>query len=187
MSERWIVASSGGFGNGADLGDLFSQIFGGAGDPRQRGGVRFSVNSGGRNPFEVHEDSFGPMNGRGRTRPRRGPKRSHGVAERKVRASDGSMVVRRGNDIYSDTRVAIDQAVLGTVVEIATLTGRANVKIPPGTSSGAKLRLKGKGAVGANGKRGDHYVTVQIDVPKVVDDKSKKLLAQFMKRTREKK
>ena len=39
---------------------------------------------------------------------------------------------------------------------------------------------------GANGARGDHYVTVQIDVPKVVDEKSKKLLVQFMQRTRQK-
>lgn len=96
-------------------------------------------------------------------------------------------MIRRGNDIYSDTHVAIDQAVLGTVVEVPTLTGKANVKIPPGTSSGSKLRLKGKGAAGSDGNSGDHYVTVQIDVPKVVDEKARKLLVQFMQHVRKKK
>ena len=56
------------------------------------------------------------------------------------------------------------------------------MRVPPGTGSGVKLRLKGKGATRASGARGDHYVTIQIDVPKDVDDKAKKLLVQFMKR-----
>jgi len=179
--------SGGGVRGVSDLGDLFSQFFGGAAEPGRQGGVRFKVHTGGGSPFEVYEESFDPMSGRGHTRARRRSRRSAGAEERKVRASDGSLVIRRGNDIHSDTHVAIDQAVLGTVVEIATLTGRANVKIPPGTSSGAKLRLKGKGAVGHDGTQGDHYVTVQIDVPKVVDDKAKKLLVQFMQRVRQKK
>lgn len=180
--------ASGGFGGGvSDLGDLFSQFFGGGANSGQRGGVRFSVHTGGGSPFEVYEESFDPTGGRGRTSTRRRTRTNAQPQERKVRASDGSMVIRRGNDIYSDTRVAIDQAVLGTVVEIATLTGKANVKIPPGTSSGAKLRLKGRGAPGADGQRGDHYVTVQIDVPKAVDEKAKRLLVQFMQRVRKKK
>lgn len=174
-------------GGVSDLGDLFSQFFGGAAEPGRPGGVRFSVHTGGGSPFEVHEGSFDPMRRRGGARPRRRARHGSVPQERKVRASDGSLVTRRGNDIYSDTHVAIDQAVLGTVVEIATLTGKANVKIPPGTSSGSKLRLKGKGAAGSDGKPGDHYVTVQIDVPKVVDERARKLLVQFMQRVRKKK
>jgi len=177
---------SGGFRGVSDLGDLFSQFFSGAGDGGQQGGVRFNVHTGG-SPFEVYEETFDPSRGRGHARPRRGGRRRAQPSERRVRASDGSLVTRRGKDIYSDTHVAIDQAVLGTVVEVATLTGKANVKIPPGTSSGAKLRLKGKGAAGPDGTPGDHFVTVQIDVPKAVDEKAKRLLVQFMQQVRRKK
>lgn len=99
-----------------------------------------------------------------------------------MRASDGSLVTQRGSDVHSDVKLSFDQAVLGAVVEIPTLGGRASVKIPPGTSSGVKLRLKAKGADDGSGHRGDHFVTVQIDVPKQVDDEAKRLLVAFMAR-----
>jgi molecular chaperone DnaJ len=104
------------------------------------------------------------------------------VSERKVRTSDGSFVTQRGPDVYSDARLSFDQAVLGTVAEVPTLSGRASVKIPPGTSSGVKLRLKGKGAEDGRGQRGDHFVTVHIDVPKQVDEEAQRLLVAFMAR-----
>ena len=69
-----------------------------------------------------------------------------------------------------------DRAILGTVATVATVDGKAEVKVPPGTSSGKKLRLRGKGVAGRSGQHGDHYVTVQIDVPKDLDDEAKKLL-----------
>ena len=95
-------------------------------------------------------------------------------------------MTRRGDDIFSDLRLALDQAILGAVAEVPTLTGTAKVKIPPGTSSGVRLRLKGKGARAEGGAgQGDHYVTVQIDVPKHVDEPAKELLIQFMRRTRQ--
>jgi DnaJ-class molecular chaperone len=58
------------------------------------------------------------------------------------------------------------------------------VKVPPGTSSGRKLRLRGKGVAGRSGQHGDHYVTVQIDVPKDLDEEGKKLLVQLVQRLR---
>ena len=63
------------------------------------------------------------------------------------------------------------------------LGGKADVKIPPGTSSGKKLRLKGKG-VTERGRVGDHYVTVQIDVPGDLDEDAKKQLIQLVTRLR---
>jgi DnaJ-class molecular chaperone len=98
--------------------------------------------------------------------------------ESKVNASDGSWLTVKGNDVYSDVRIRFSDAMLGTVAEVATIDGVASVKIPPGTSSGRKLRLRGKGAAGPSGP-GDHYVTVQIDVPPVGDDEGKKLLHQL--------
>jgi DnaJ-class molecular chaperone len=131
----------------------------------------------------VFSDGFGPdspFDFREPAAPRR--RARHQPSERKVRASDGSLVTQRGNDVHSDVRLSIDQAVLGTVVDVATLSGKASVKIPPGTSSGVKLRLKGKGAEDGRGHRGDHLVTVHIDIPKQVDEEAKRLLVAFMAR-----
>jgi len=180
-----------GFGgsNAFDLGDLFSQMFQGQQGPGRgrHGGVEFRVDQQGR-PFGSDgfaEDPFGAGRGQRRRRSAQGEAQSPAPpAERRVKLSDGSTGTQRGNDVHSDARLAIDQAILGAVAEVPTLTGMAKVKIPPGTSSGVKLRLKGKGAPGKDGSQGDHYVTVQIDVPKQLDDEAKKLLVQFMQRVK---
>src|SRR5439155_1762293 len=83
----------------------------------------------------------------------------------KVKASDGTGLRVDGNDVASDARISFDRAILGTVATVATIDGKAEVKIPPGTSSGKRLRLRGKGMPDRAGGAGDHYVTVQIDVP----------------------
>jgi len=150
-----------------DLGDLFAQMFQQSAGA-QRGGGRRSVR------FEqVGEDDDGWVF---ETRTG-GPQQARGgdAMEGKVHASDGSWLTVKGSDVYSDVRVPFHAAMLGTVAEVATLDGVASVKIPPGTSSGKKLRLRGKGVAGPAGP-GDHYVTVQIDVPGNLDEKAKKLL-----------
>jgi molecular chaperone DnaJ len=86
--------------------------------------------------------------------------------------------------VHSDVRIAFDRAILGTVATVATVDGKAEVKVPPGTSSGKKLRLKGKGIAGRSGQPGDHYVTVQIDVPKDLDDDAKKQLISLVQKLR---
>jgi molecular chaperone DnaJ len=53
-----------------------------------------------------------------------------------------------------------------------------------GTSSGKKLRLRGKGLTDRTGRNGDHYVTIQIDVPGDLDDDAKKQLVQLVTRLR---
>ena len=68
---------------------------------------------------------------------------------------------------------------MGTV---ATIDGKADVKVPPGTSSGKKLRLRGRGAPSMTGGRGDQYVVVHILVPTKVDDKARELLREFTRR-----
>jgi DnaJ-class molecular chaperone len=182
-----------GFGGAGvfDLGDLFSQMFQQGGQGRGRNGgnvnVRFAEGFGGGFPEGFgggFGEGFGPeqfQGGHGRTRTRRRGQQA-APAERKVKLSDGSTGTQRGNDVHADLRIGLDQAILGTVAEVTTLTGTSKVKVPPGTSSGMKLRLKGKGAPGKDGEHGDHYATVHIDVPKQVDEEAKKLLVQFMQR-----
>ncbi len=157
---------AGGFGAGPqvwDLGDLFSQMFQGQG-----GGARRSVR------FEQGNDEDGWVFESRSGGPGFAP--GEQVMESKVRASDGSWLVVKGSDVYSDVRIPFAHAMLGTVAEVPTIDGVSSVKIPPGSSSGRKLRLRGKGAAGPTGP-GDHYVTVQIDVPAQLDEEGKKLLA----------
>jgi len=118
--------------------------------------------------------------------PRRPPARPTAKAppkDRIVRASDGSKLTQRGENIYSDLRIPFEKAILGVAANVPTLTGVAKVRVPSGTSSGQKLRLKGKGAAKSPAKagHGDHFVTIHIDVPKVEGDESRDLLAKFVK------
>ena len=87
---------------------------------------------------------------------------------------------RRGDDIHTKVPVTITEAALGAKIEVPTIDGRALLRIPPGTQSGQKLRLREKGAPSARtGRRGDQYVEIQIVVPRVADEKSKELLREL--------
>lgn len=77
---------------------------------------------------------------------------------------------RQGDDILVDVPITIDEAVLGAKVEIPTVTGRVQLTIPKGTSSGKIFRLKGKGVKGKTGVAGDELVTVRIVMPETIDD-----------------
>jgi DnaJ-class molecular chaperone len=87
---------------------------------------------------------------------------------------------REGNDIYLDLPLTLSEAALGTRVEIPTLDGRTLLTVPPGTSSGARLRLRGRGVQPAGGKpRGDQYAVVRIVAPKPVSDAQRELLEKL--------
>lgn len=154
--------------------ELFSSIFGG----RMGGGGRGSRvvyetrpfgGFGGGGGAQVFD--FDPFGGGGQTQ-RSGPHAEE------IRLRDGQVLTRRGADVFGDLEVSIDEAVLGTKAEVTTLGGRVTVTLPPGTSSGKKLRLRGKGPGGL----GDHYVTVKIVVPEKVDKRAEELIREFAKR-----
>ena len=160
-----------------DLGDLFSQFFSNSGPAAGAGGRRVRVE-------QVDFEDEGPT-----VRQRSGGRRRANAAEdaefvQQVKASDGSYLEVKGQDVYSDVRIAFDRAILGTIATVPTLDGKAEVKVPPGTSSGKKLRLRGKGIPDRAGATGDHYITVQIDVPSNLDEDGKKQLIQLVTRLR---
>ena len=181
------AASGGGIPTG-DLSEIFAQMFGGAAPGRgrarrQSGGNPFGGGMPGGNPFGgMGGNPFGGMGGSpfGQARPRPKPAPKPVPKERKVRAKDGSELLLKGKNIYSDLRIPFDQAMRGVVANVPTLKGIAKVRIPTGTSSGQKLRLKGKGHRASNGGYGDHFVTVQIDVPKVDGEQASELLAKLV-------
>ena len=82
---------------------------------------------------------------------------------------------REGNDVVVVAPITIAEAVLGAKIDVPTLTGsKLTVKVPAGASSGARLRLRGKGIKG-----GDEFVELKIVTPPKIDDKSRKLIEEF--------
>jgi molecular chaperone DnaJ len=94
---------------------------------------------------------------------------------------------RRGDDLYTVVPVTVAEAALGAKIEVPTIDGRAQVRIPPGTNSGKVLRLREKGApsVRRHGKRGDQLVEVRVVVPRPEDEHVKQLLRDLAKHDHE--
>jgi curved DNA-binding protein len=97
----------------------------------------------------------------------------------RVRLKPDSRFRVEGRDIHVDVRVAPWEAALGASVEVPTLTGATQVKVPPGSSSDRKLRLRGKGLPSPRGKPGDLYATVKIMVPKKLTSQERELFEQL--------
>jgi DnaJ-class molecular chaperone len=93
----------------------------------------------------------------------------------KLHISPHAYFRREGNDVILEVPVSVPEAVLGTRVEVPTLDGaRLMVKVPPGTSSGSRLRLRGKGIKG-----GDQYIEIKIVASAARDDRSRELMEEF--------
>ena len=87
---------------------------------------------------------------------------------------------RENSDIYLDVPVTVTEATLGAKIDVPTLDGRTIVTVPPGTPSGAKLRLQGKGVLNPKtGQRGHQYLIVQIVPPKDLTDVHKELFEKI--------
>ncbi len=93
-----------------------------------------------------------------------------------VRVKPHTFFERRGNDIHTVVPITFAEALLGADVEIGTVDGPVLVKIPAGTQSGQKFRLRGRGVRNVKtGVHGDHYYTVQIAVPKLITPAAKEV------------
>jgi len=89
---------------------------------------------------------------------------------------------RRGNDIYTTVPITVTEAALGAKIEVPTIDGRSLLRIPPGTNSGQKLRLREKGVPSVRtGHRGDQYIELQVVVPKPTDERVRELLKELDK------
>jgi molecular chaperone DnaJ len=90
---------------------------------------------------------------------------------------------RRGDDLYTTVPVTVTEATLGAKIEVPTMDGRSLLRVPPGTNSGQKLRLREKGVPSVRDpkRRGDQYVELQVFVPKPVDERVRELLKELEK------
>lgn len=190
-----------GFG-GVDFEDLFGSLFGARGaagpipgadqeaeleltvEEAYRGGKRNVTLSGPSGPrsFDVTIPR-GVVDGQRIRLPGQGARGGGNV-----RAGDLYLVVRlaphsryrvSGRDIYVDLLVAPWEAALGATVALTTPGGEAKVRVPPGSSSGRRLRLRGEGMPNPRGSPGDLYAEVRIAVPPKPTDRERELFEQL--------
>ncbi len=98
-----------------------------------------------------------------------------------VRTGTHPVFTRQGDDIFITVPVTVAEASLGAKVEVPTIDGRAQLKIPPGTQSGQKLRMRERGVESAQnpGQRGDEIVTVTVAVPHLNDERSREIMREL--------
>ena len=197
---------SGGFGfggQGAGVEDIFSDLFGGI-RGRRAGGmgqipgadVRYTVRvdflsavKGVKQRINRHDGKTldinippGTENGQNLRLKSQGLQGKGGGAPGdafvEVQVDPHAFFIRDKADIEVELPISIDEAILGTKINVPTIDGAGNLTIPPGASSGTKLRLKGRGvpASRSGGSAGDQYVKLKIVLPKKIDDE----LAEFI-------
>lgn len=195
-----------------DFGDIFSDIF--AGGTGARGGPRSGFVPRGRDvrytlevdfieavqgakkrvtmpdggvldlnvPEGMSDGQILRLRGRGQPSPAGG---EAGDALVEIRVRPHRDFKRQDDDILVELPITIDEAVLGAKVEVPTVSGRVQLTIPKGTSSGQVLRLKGRGVKnGTTGLVGDELVTVRIVLPDVIDDSLSYFLTEWRQKHR---
>jgi molecular chaperone DnaJ len=88
---------------------------------------------------------------------------------------------RKGDNVYITVPITVPEAALGTRIEVPTVEGKAQLKVPAGTESGQKFRLRERGFPSLRNPslRGDQFVEVKITLPKVISEETKQLLREF--------
>ena len=122
-------------------------------------------------PAGVREGQQLRLAGRGEAGVGRGPAGDLFLRVRLAKHPDYSV---EGDDLYFDLDLAPWEAVLGANLSVPTLSGRVNIKIPPGTQSGQKLRVRGRGLPVRAGGHGDLIVVTRIVVPEKVSEAERK-------------
>jgi curved DNA-binding protein len=188
--QPFDLGGFGGFGGGGpfDFGSIFEQIFGGAGGARARGAMRGEdvraaievdlsdavrgaereLRVDGRRlrvriPAGVADGSQIRLAGQGGPGAGGGPA---GDLYLDVRLRPHPLVRREGRDLHLDLPVTVPEAVNGAEVTLPTFEGPVRLRVPAGSQSGTRLRLRGKGLPGLRGEeRGDLYAVIKIVLP----------------------
>lgn len=100
-----------------------------------------------------------------------------------VRIDPHPVFHREGDDIHVSVPITVPEASLGAKIDVPTIDGRTQLKVPPGTQSGQKLRMREKGVPSATreGTRGDQIVEVKVAVPQLRDERSREIMRELGK------
>jgi curved DNA-binding protein len=96
-----------------------------------------------------------------------------------IRVRPHAQLRREGADIHTELPISVTEALLGAKIDVPTLDGGVALTVPAGTSSGAKLRLRGKGAALPRGGRGDQYVHIRITAARELSARARQLVEQL--------
>src|ERR1043166_3728122 len=131
----------------------------------------------GRDPAGVEPGSRLRLAGEGESGTQGGPAGDLYVV---IHVKEHELFERQGNNLYASIPVTFAQAALGAEVNVQTLDGQQNLKVPAGTQTGTVFRIKGHGmpALGGRG-RGDLYVSVTVVTPTTLTREQRKLLEQL--------
>jgi molecular chaperone DnaJ len=89
------------------------------------------------------------------------------------------MLRRQADDLHMVLPVAVYEAALGARIDVPTIDGQVRVTIPPGVQAGQRIRVEGRGAPSAAGRRGDLWLEVQLILPALGDERSRELMREF--------
>jgi molecular chaperone DnaJ len=98
-----------------------------------------------------------------------------------VIVKESDYYAREGADVHTEMPISISQAVLGGSMDVKTLTGTVELKIPPGSQPGARLMIRNRGIPRLNspGNKGHHYVHIKVRIPKTITARQEALLREF--------
>lgn len=187
-------------GMGGGIGDIFGRRHGASTEasvPETEASMTLSFKealAGGERTLQIADGSGGTRSIRARFPPgvRDGSKLRLRGQGRNIRGVAGDLLLtievsphehfrREGDDLHITVPISIGEACLGAKISVPTPTGDVTLTIPAGTQGGTKMRLKGRGAPvpakGADKKRGDLFVHLQIAIPTSLDEKSKECLS----------
>lgn len=109
------------------------------------------------------------------------PGGEHGDLYILVRVTPDTRFEKEGKDIFTTMNISLSEAALGATKKFDTLDGQVTIKVPAGSKTGKQLRVKDRGVVITENKRGDMYVQLEIEVPKKLSKEQKQALEQLQK------
>ncbi|MEX0877426.1 MAG: molecular chaperone DnaJ [Candidatus Spechtbacterales bacterium] len=140
------------------------------------GRIQDSVNVTVDIPAGISDGSAVKIEGAGEA----GTNGSSGALYAHIRVKPHSVFKRRESDLYSSVNVNVSQAVLGDTIKVDTIDGKVDLKVPMGTQSGELIRMRSKGMPKLRSRgRGDHFVEVNVDIPKKVTKKTESLFKKL--------
>ncbi len=145
-----------------------------------RKNVKINVNI----PAGVDNDSIIPLRGQGEPGVNGGPAGDLYIV---IRVKPHKMFKRKGSDLQLEIPISFEQAALGAEIIVPTLEEKIKYKVPAGTQPGTKFRIKGKGVTNVrNGRKGDLYIKVNLEVPTKLNAEQKKAVEDMGKKLDEK-